>query len=154
MTRYNEASTAGGRDQNRIGCGDTTKCNGWFNRAAFDSVAFNNPAAATNPGDGVGIVPNGVVVGTSVPTGWGNSGYGTVTGPGQFNFDISISKSTIVGGLHENASLLFRTDFFNAFNHPQFSDPSSVDLSTAGFGQITTTSVNPRLIQFSLKYIF
>ncbi len=149
MTRYNEPSTAGGNDQNRIGCGDTTKCNGWFNRAAFDANAFANIGAGL-AGNGNGLVPN--AVGNAF--GWGNSGYGTVTGPGQFNFDISISKSTIVGGLHENASLLFRADMFNAFNHPQFSDPSSVDVSTAGFGQITTTSVNPRLIQFSLKYIF
>ena len=41
-----------------------------------------------------------------------------VLGPGQFNWDISIQKHTTVGGLSENADLEFRTDFFNAFNHP------------------------------------
>jgi hypothetical protein len=49
--------------------------------------------------------------------------------------------------------LQFRTDFFNAFNHPQFIDPN-VDISVPTFGQITAASVNPRLIQFSLKYLF
>ena len=79
---------------------------------------------------------------------------GTLLGPGQFNFDISIQKLTVVGGIHEGAALQFRADFFNAFNHPQFADPNSVDISTPAFGQITASSVNPRLIQFSLKYIF
>jgi hypothetical protein len=159
MTRYNEASTISGNVQSRIGCGNTQlgatgagTCSGggWFNRAAFDQVAFLAPTVAGG-GDGVGIDPNHVA--GNYPTLWGNSSYGTVLGPGQFNFDVSIQKSTVVGGLRENATLQFRTDFFNAFNHPQFVDPN-VDISTGGFGQIVATSVNPRLLQFSLKYIF
>jgi hypothetical protein len=172
MTRYNEASTAGGNVQNRLGCANTQlgatgagTCSGggWFNRAAFDQVAFQPIVTSSCPalktgviaGDGVGLVPNfdPTTACSSPATGWGNSGYGTVLGPGQFNFDISIQKSTTVGGLRENATLQFRTDFFNAFNHPQFIDPN-VDISQPGFGQITATSVNPRLMQFSLKYIF
>ena len=158
QTPKNEASTLGGNDVNRLGCANTTltasgagTCagGGWFNRAAFDQIAF---VAPTSGGDGLGIDPNHVA--GNYPTLWGNSGLGTLLGPGQFNFDISIQKLTVVGGIHEGAALQFRTDFFNAFNHPQFSDPNSVDISTANFGQITTTSVNPRLIQFSLKYIF
>jgi hypothetical protein len=163
MTRYNEASTLGGNVQNRIGCANTQigsagtgTCSGggWFNRAAFDALAFQ-PFGVGKPGDGVGLVPNydPATAATTPATGWGNSGYGTLLGPGQFNFDISIQKSTVVGGLRENATLQFRTDLFNAFNHPQFADPN-VDLNTASFGQIGNTSVNPRLLQFSLKYIF
>jgi hypothetical protein len=157
MTRYNEPSTISGNDQSRIGCANTQigatgagSCSGggWFNRAAFDQVAF---VAPTSGGDGAGIDPNHVA--NNYPTLWGDSGYGTLLGPGQFNFDISIQKMTVVGGLRENAALQFRTDFFNAFNHPQFADPA-VDISVASFGQISATSVNPRLLQFSLKYIF
>jgi hypothetical protein len=157
-TTKNEASTLGGNDQNRIGCANTAlnasgagTCagGGWFNRAAFDQVAF---VAPTSGGDGVGIDPNHVA--GNYPTLWGNSGLGTLLGPGQFNFDLSIQKLTVVGGIHEGAALQFRADFFNAFNHPQFADPNSVDISTTAFGQITASSVNPRLIQFSLKYIF
>jgi len=47
---------------------------------------------------------------------------------------------------------VFRTEFFNAFNHPQFSNPGTS--ITGAFGAITSASVNPRLIQFALKYVF
>jgi hypothetical protein len=99
-------------------------------------------------------VPNAVVNGVATNgTGWGNTGIGVILGPGQFNFDAALSKTTVVGGVHENATLQFRTEFFNMFNHPQFNTPALVD-SAATFGQITSTSVNPRIIQLALKYIF
>ena len=60
---------------------------------------------------------------------------------------------TRVGGIHEDASLQFRAEFFNLFNHPQFAVPAN-NLALGSFGQITATSVNPRLIQLALKYIF
>jgi hypothetical protein len=88
-------------------------------------------------------------------TGYGDSGVGIILGPGQFNWDVALVKTTKVGGLREDATLQFRTEFFNAFNHAQFNNPAVVDVSKAStFGQITTASVNPRLIQFALKYVF
>jgi hypothetical protein len=120
-----------GNDQARLGCPNTVTCTGWFNRAAF------------------GAEP---VIGTA--TGWGNSGFGTILGPGQFNFDMNFQKVTKVGGIREDGTLVFRTELFNVFNHPQFSNPAVVDVSKANFGQITSSSVNPRLIQFALKYQF
>ena len=75
-------------------------------------------------------------------------------GPGQFNFDATLGKITRVGGVHENAILNFRVEFFNMLNHPQFSTPASLEFSSSAFGQITSASVNPRLIQLALKYQF
>jgi hypothetical protein len=118
-----------GSDKARLG-GPIIGGPGWFNKAAFAPFA------------------------SSSNNGYGNSGYGSVLGPGQFNWDISLVKTTKVGGIHEDASLVFRTEFFNAFNHAQFSNPGSVDLTSSTFGQITSSSVNPRLIQFALKYVF
>jgi hypothetical protein len=86
-------------------------------------------------------------------TGYGDSGVSIILGPGQFNWDMALVKTTKVGGLREDATLQFRTEFFNAFNHPQFNNPA-VNFALGSFGQITTTSVNPRLIQFALKYAF
>ncbi len=88
-----------------------------------------------------------------VATGFGNSGVGIVEGPGQFNFDFSLVKTTRVGGIHENANLQIRAEFFNAFNHAQFNNPGT-SITAATFGVITSTSVNPRLIQFAMKYVF
>ena len=75
-------------------------------------------------------------------------------GPGQFNWDVSLAKMTRVGGLREEATLQFRAEFFNLFNHAQFSNPVVAVDSAGSFGQITSLSVNPRLIQFGLKYTF
>ena len=86
-------------------------------------------------------------------TGYGNTGRAAFHGPHQANFDASLAKSTKVGGLNEAATLEFRTEFFNAFNHPQFANPGGV-VGTASFGKIQATSVAPRLIQFGLKYTF
>ncbi len=106
---------------------------GYFNKAAF----------GTTP-----VIGNG--------NGYGNSRFGILLGPGQFNFDGTIQKTTKVGGIHEDANLVFRAEFFNMFNHPQFANPtgSQTDVSKSTFGQITSTAVNPRLVQFALKYVF
>jgi hypothetical protein len=82
-------------------------------------------------------------------TDFGNSGVGMLLGPGQFNWDIALIKKT---KLTEGQSLVFRTEFYNAFNHPQFANPNTA--KGPNLGRITSTAVNPRLIQFALKYIF
>jgi hypothetical protein len=108
----------------------------------YSSTPFLNPNAFTTP----------TKVAGSTATIYGNVGYGIVRGPDQSNWDATIQKTTKVGGIHEDATLVFRTEFFNAFNHPQFSNPGTS--ITGAFGAITSASVNPRLVQFALKYVF
>jgi Carboxypeptidase regulatory-like domain len=85
-------------------------------------------------------------------TGWGNAPIGIVTGPGQWNWDLSLQKNTKI---MEWGTLQFRAEFYNAWNHPQFSNPTSTGVGTgAGIGQINSTSVAPRVIQFGLKFLF
>jgi hypothetical protein len=85
--------------------------------------------------------------------GFGDLGRGQIGGPGQDNYDISLAKRTSVWGFREGANLEFRAEFYNAFNHPQFTDPAT-NRSFTNFGDISSTSVAPRLIQFGLKYNF
>ncbi|HEX4227649.1 MAG TPA: TonB-dependent receptor [Bryobacteraceae bacterium] len=85
--------------------------------------------------------------------GWGDMGHGAVLGPGVSNLDMSIMRSFKVPGPSETNTLQFRAEFYNAFNTAQFSNPSTT-VTSSTFGTITSTSVNSRLIQFGLKYLF
>ncbi|HTC91183.1 MAG TPA: carboxypeptidase-like regulatory domain-containing protein [Bryobacteraceae bacterium] len=118
---------------------------GYFNASAFCST----PAIMPD-----GLTQTNLAQCPTCATLFGNSGVGIVLGPGQFNSDISIAKTTRVGGIREDATLIFRADFFNAFNHPQFNNPGTATSTPATFGIITSESVGPRLIQFALKYVF
>jgi hypothetical protein len=86
-------------------------------------------------------------------------------GPSAWQIDMGLGKHIAVT---ERASLDFRAEFFNIFNHPQYGLPLS-DFSVApgpnGFGNIigtvsTTTPVSPvgsgtpRQMQFSLRFAF
>jgi len=131
--------------------------------------ACANPATATSAASNFTAFPPIPIVGATPGvagtggTGWGNSGIGAILGPGQFNFDVTLGKSTRVGGIRENAVLQFRAEFFNIFNHSQFGNPGTQgvgavpvanNLGAGNFGQITSLSVNPRLMQLALKYVF
>lgn len=117
----------------------------YLNPAAFTAT----PLASTLPGCS-GAAVSAPCSGTL----FGDSGLGIVLGPGQNNWDMSLSKITTVGGLREDATLQFRAEFFNTFNHAQFNNPVLTFNSTSTFGQLQGTSVNQRLVQFALKYAF
>jgi hypothetical protein len=71
---------------------------------------------------------------------------------GPANFDFAAFKKTYIGP-GERVGLEFRTEFFNLFNHPQFGPPGN-SFGSSSFGQVTTQTNNPRLVQFALKAIF
>lgn len=80
----------------------------------------------------------------------GNAGRNILTGPGINNFDISIFKDT---NITEHQTLQFQWNMFNAFNHPQFTNPSTSVESPGTFGVITGAR-DPRIMQVVLRYIF
>jgi hypothetical protein len=82
---------------------------------------------------------------------FGQSGQGDIRGPGQVNVDFGIRKQFPVT---ERQKLEFRTEFFNAFNHPQFEIPNSNPDSPGGASITSTLPDNQREIQFSLRYTF
>jgi hypothetical protein len=110
-----------------------SKLNGYFN-----AFCFTTPPVIG--ADGIG-------------TAFGNSATGLVTGPGQANLDLSVSKTQVLPWLQEKTALQFRAEFFNAFNHAQFANPDS-NSSSPTFGVISSTSVNARVTQVALKLSF
>ncbi|MGH9712381.1 MAG: carboxypeptidase regulatory-like domain-containing protein [Candidatus Acidiferrales bacterium] len=101
---------------------------------------------------------------------FGNAIRNVVRGPGINNWDLSIFKDFTIpwfgsraGSLaDEHATLEFRAEFFNAWNHTQFNGVNTTfqtqgagltSGSSGGFGQVTGAR-DPREIQFALKLIF
>jgi hypothetical protein len=88
-----------------------------------------------------------------IGTAFGDSGSGIVNGPRQSNIDLGVVRSVPIPWPKEGSSLQFRGEFFNALNHPQFSNPNTTYASSS-FGIISSTSVNPRVAQLAAKLIF
>ena len=88
----------------------------------------------------------------------GNANRAPVIGPDFVNTDFSLIKQFKLPW--ENIGLNFRAEFFNLWNHAQFAAPNSTsslatpDFAGAGFGSISATVNNPRLVQFGLKLTF
>ena len=85
----------------------------------------------------------------------GNAMPGLIIGPGYINSDISAAKTF---NLSERFKLDFRTDFLNAFNHPQWTMVSivyPVDIYDGNipFGQVEG-SRDSRILQISAKVHF
>jgi len=102
------------------------------------------------------------------PTGRvGTSGRNQYYGPGLANYNFSASKTFPLFG--ERFRLRFQTDFFNLFNHTNFSNPV-VSQSSGSFGKITATvgsgtatavgttagvvGGGPRVIQLAMRLTF
>jgi hypothetical protein len=106
-----------------------------------------NPAAFATPAGEFGTAPRDLL-----------------RGPGTWQIDFGASKTILWS---ERASLEFRSEFFNIFNHPQLGPPQSTfnPSNTTGFGSIITTvntttpispvgSGTPREIQFAVRIAF
>ena len=95
---------------------------------------FNTAAFAQNP------------VGT-----FGTSRRNMMRGPGYANVDFGLFKD--FRGLRQSHKLQFRMEAFNLFNRQNLGNPDA-NLSSPGFGRITNTVGDPRVIQLALKYVF
>jgi hypothetical protein len=80
---------------------------------------------------------------------FGNSGANIITGPGVNNWDVAVEKNT---RLREDLRLQFRAEFFNAWNHAQFKNPTGL-AGDANFGQVTQ-SREAREIQMGMKVLW
>jgi hypothetical protein len=135
--------TSGTFPQNTAGSGAARpNCNGpvhythVLNSAGyqwFDASSFSPPAAGT-----FGDCP----------------AQGPAIGPRYVDIDLSLQKNFRIT---ESTRLQFRTDFFNAFNHPNLAAPSG-NTGANGFGNpnfgAITGSQDAREIEFALKFYF
>lgn len=84
----------------------------------------------------------------------GNLGRNSQFGPGQIYFDTSIQRDFPIHIWKlENQVLEFRTEFFNAFNHPNLFTPSYT-MTDSNFNNTAITITGGRQIKFWLKYSF
>jgi hypothetical protein len=138
----------------------------------FKNPRQNRTFAATNAGGGsclVGVNADGTTTGNfwfnpsnldcaTVPLlTYGTMARNALRGPGINNWDLALIKNTKIT---ERQTLELRAEFFNAFNHAQFSNPDYNGFSST-FGQITSTrghdsgtTTGARIIQLAAKYYF
>jgi hypothetical protein len=83
------------------------------------------------------------------PGAFPNEGRNALYGPGQYNLNMSLFKTT---KMTERARAEFRWELFNALNHPNPGNPVTT-LNSATFGKITSTTA-PRIMQVGLKILF
>lgn len=131
---------------------------------------FFNPNAFVRPVVLQGrFIPssNGTALAGATGTDFGTVGRNALRGPGQRNLDLSVIRRFAIG---ESRNIEFRAEFFDLFNTANFANPisnlsavpaASIDPVTGqivgdpgDFGRIISTSSNPRLIQFALKFNF
>ncbi len=118
---------------NNPNIGGTATGNFWFNPDAFSAdFSYLQPGQYT----------------------YGSSGRNEYRGPDMVNVNLSIAKTT---ALSERTHLEIRADFFNAFNHAEFQNPST-SIGSSTFGQISSTGVGSdprtRVIQLAARFSF
>ena len=79
----------------------------------------------------------------------GNTGANSIVGPGTWQFDAAISRTFQLG---ETQKVEFRGEAFNVTNSFLMNNPTT-NLNSGNFGQVTS-SMDPRILQFALKFVF
>ena len=118
-------------DGNRSHRPDQVLENPYGDRSALSN--YLNPAAFANPASGT----------------LGSMGAANVEGPGTWGLDVALSRLFQIG---ETQRLELRAEAFNATNSLRRANPDTT-LRSNRFGRITT-ALDPRIMQFALKYVF
>ncbi len=94
---------------------------------------YLNPLAFTRPANGS----------------YGNMGPNNIQGPGTWQFDMALSRAFL---FRETQRVEIRAEAFNVTNSLRPGEPGT-NLNVNTFGRITS-SRDPRIMQFALKYVF
>ena len=77
----------------------------------------------------------------------GTASRNPVRGPAYRDLDVAMVKHTRI---FENTDVEFRAEVFDLTNTPAFAQPNG-SFGSAAFGSITSTSTDPRVVQFALR---
>jgi hypothetical protein len=120
--------------------------------ASLTGVGQDRPNVVGNPyatsGNPLAWISPSAFVANAAGT-YGNAGYNSLTGPGFFDIDTNLTRYFPI---HENHRIQLRFEFFNTLNHTNFSAPVN-SLKSSTFG-IIQSSLDPRILQFAMKYTF
>ena len=105
-----------------------------------------NSVDPSQPGTGCYFLPGAFAVNEDLGT-FGTANRRFFHGPGFNNSDFGMLKRTQI---KENFAFDLRIEFFNIFNHAQFSNPGG-DVTSSDFG-IVTNARDPRIGQVSAKF--
>ena len=83
------------------------------------------------------------------PGQYGNAGRNILLGNKTVNFDIGLTRRFQVS---ERQRMEFRAEAFNVLNLMRPGNPNT-SLNSSLFGQVTS-ALDPRIMQFALKYVF
>jgi len=102
------------------------------------------------PGSGTGcyFLPSAFEINTAPGT-FGTANRRFFHGPGFNNTDFGLLKHTVI---RENLAFDLRIEFFNIFNHTQFTNPGG-NISDSSFGVVSSTRP-PRIGQFGIKFFW
>jgi hypothetical protein len=89
------------------------------------------------------------VAGSAANPSFGNSRRNILDAPGLSNTDLAILRHFPI----EKYDLEFRSEFFDAWNHPYFAPPSNSIATPATVGKVSSAN-DGRQIQFALKFLF
>jgi Carboxypeptidase regulatory-like domain/TonB-dependent Receptor Plug Domain len=81
---------------------------------------------------------------------FGNTGYGSLLGPGMQKWDMALAKNTKVA---ERINIQLRAEAFDVFNHPNFAGVDSNMGDGASFGTVNSDH-EPRILQLGAKVTF
>jgi hypothetical protein len=73
-----------------------------------------------------------------------------IRGPGINKVDLTITKRIAIT---ERVAMTFQSEFYNAFNHTNFSNPNT-SVTNGAFGTISGVQLQPRNIQLSGRIVF
>lgn len=161
----------GGFEGHALGGWELSGISSFISGSSFEVTQGTDPFVSVGP-NGLGMVINGTtsirpdqtssISKTKTPAEWFSTSsfatavghFGTeranpLIGPGVQNWDLAAIKNTNIG---EHVRFQLRGEFFNAWNHANFSGVDS-GLGDTNFGQVTSTH-EPRRIQLGAKLYF